>query len=114
VVVLNEVIWEIFWKVFKRSCGLPTRSVGPTNRSAGLLVGRTLLSGMVVSLVGGDPGVPMSHISFEQYLDERDSLRKRRFDQMVEARITWINGSTFPAAQLPQPSFRSDPRLSVF
>jgi hypothetical protein len=51
------------WKVFRRSCGLPTRSVGPTNRSAGLLVGRTHLTGRAVSLVGGDPGVPMSHIS---------------------------------------------------
>jgi hypothetical protein len=37
------------------------RSVGPTDRSVGLLVGRTHLSGMAVSLVGGDPGVPMSH-----------------------------------------------------
>jgi hypothetical protein len=61
VVVLNEVIWGIFWKVFRRSCGLPTRSVGPTNRSACLLVGRTYLLGMAVSLVGGDPGVPMYH-----------------------------------------------------
>jgi hypothetical protein len=61
VVVLNEVVWEIFWKVFRRSCGPPTRSVGPTDRSAGLLVGRTHLSGTAVSLVGGDPGVPMSH-----------------------------------------------------
>jgi hypothetical protein len=41
--------------------GLPTRSVGPTDRSAGLLVGRTHLSGTAMSLVGGDPGVPMSH-----------------------------------------------------
>jgi hypothetical protein len=47
--------------VFRRSCGLPTRSVGPTDRSAGLLLGRTHLSGTVVSLVSGDPGVPMSH-----------------------------------------------------
>jgi hypothetical protein len=61
VVVLNEVIWEMFWKVSRRSCGLPTRSVGPTNKSAGLLVGRTHLSGTVVGLVGGDPGVTMSH-----------------------------------------------------
>jgi hypothetical protein len=38
-----------------------TRSFGPTDRSAGLLVGRTHLSGTAVSLVGGDPGVPMSH-----------------------------------------------------
>jgi hypothetical protein len=60
-VVMDQVIWGIFWKVFRLLCGLPTRSVGPTNRSAGLLVGRTLLSGMAVSLVGEDPGVPMSH-----------------------------------------------------
>jgi hypothetical protein len=51
----------IFWKVFRRSCGLPTRLVGTIDRSASLLVGRTHLSGTVMSLVGGDPGVPMSH-----------------------------------------------------
>jgi hypothetical protein len=34
---------------------------GPTDRLAGLLVGRTHLSGTAVSLVGGHPGVPMSH-----------------------------------------------------
>jgi hypothetical protein len=44
-----------------RSCGLLTRSVGPTDRLAGLLVGQTHLSGTAVSLVGVDPGVPMSH-----------------------------------------------------
>jgi hypothetical protein len=60
-VVPNEVIWEIFRKVFRRSCGPPTRSVGPTDRSVGFLVGRTHLSGTAVSLVGGDPGVPMFH-----------------------------------------------------
>jgi hypothetical protein len=43
------------------SCGLPTRLVGPTDRSVGLLVGRTHLSGTDVRLVGGDQGVPMSH-----------------------------------------------------
>jgi hypothetical protein len=59
--VIDQVVWGIFWKVFRRSYGLPIRSVGPTNRSAGLLVGQTHLSGMAVSLVGGDPGVPMSH-----------------------------------------------------
>jgi hypothetical protein len=58
---LDKVAWGIFWKVFRRSCGPPTRSVGPTNRSAGLLVGRTYLSGTAVSLVSGDPGVPISH-----------------------------------------------------
>jgi hypothetical protein len=46
---------------FKRSCGRPTRSGGPTDRSASLLVGRTHLSGSAVSLVGGDLGVHMSH-----------------------------------------------------
>jgi hypothetical protein len=40
---------------------LPTRSVGPTDRSVGLLVGQTHLSGTGVSLVGGDPRVPISH-----------------------------------------------------
>jgi hypothetical protein len=39
-------------------CGPPTRSVGPTDRSVSLLVGRNHLSETVVSLVGGDPGVP--------------------------------------------------------
>jgi hypothetical protein len=33
----------------------------PTDRSAGILVGRTQLSGTAVSLVGGDPEVLMSH-----------------------------------------------------
>jgi hypothetical protein len=36
-VILNKVIWGIFYKVFRRLCGPPTRSVGPTDRSAGLL-----------------------------------------------------------------------------
>jgi hypothetical protein len=35
--------------------------LSPLDRSASLLVGRTYLSGTAVSLVGGDPGVPMSH-----------------------------------------------------
>jgi hypothetical protein len=58
---MDKVVWGIFWKVFRRSCGPPTRSIGSTDKSVGLLVGRTHLSGMAVSLVGGDPGVPMSH-----------------------------------------------------
>jgi hypothetical protein len=37
--------------------------LGPLDRSASLLVGRTYLSGTAMSLVGGDPGVPMSHRS---------------------------------------------------
>jgi hypothetical protein len=60
-VVMDQVVWGIFWKVLRRLCGSPTRSVGPINRSAGLLVGRTHLSGTAESLVGGDPRVPMSH-----------------------------------------------------
>jgi hypothetical protein len=36
--------------------------LGPLTGRLGLLVGRTHLSGTAVSLVGGDPGVPMSHI----------------------------------------------------
>jgi hypothetical protein len=58
---MDKVVRGIFSKFFRRSCGPRTRSVRPTNRSAGLLVGRTHLSGTAVSLVGGDPGVPMSH-----------------------------------------------------
>jgi hypothetical protein len=60
-VVMNQVAWEIFWKVFRRSSELPTRSVGPTDRSVVLPVGRTNLSRTAVSLVGGNPRVPMSH-----------------------------------------------------
>jgi hypothetical protein len=48
-----EGLQEVMWAA--------TRSVGPTSSSAGLLVGRTYLSGTTVSLVGGDPGVLMSH-----------------------------------------------------
>jgi hypothetical protein len=60
-VVLDKVVWGTFGKVFRRSCGPPTRLVGPTDRSTGLLVGQTHLSGIAMSLVAGDPGVPMSH-----------------------------------------------------
>jgi hypothetical protein len=42
--------------------------------------------------------------------DERDRPRKRRFGLMDEVRITWINGSTCPADQRPQPSFQGNPR----
>jgi hypothetical protein len=38
------------------------RSGGPIDRSVGVLVGRTHLLGTAESLVGGDPGVPMSHM----------------------------------------------------
>jgi hypothetical protein len=41
--------------------GLQLGRLGPFDRSASLLVGRTHLSGTAMSPVGGDPGVPMSH-----------------------------------------------------
>jgi hypothetical protein len=56
-----------------------------------------------------DP-IPKHRLFLEQNLDEQDSLRKHWYDQMVEARITGINGSTYAATQPPQPSFRGDPR----
>jgi hypothetical protein len=65
---LDKVVWGIFWNVFRRSCGPPTRSVGPTDRSASLLVGRTHLSGTAMSLIGGDLGVPMSHRAQENFV----------------------------------------------
>jgi hypothetical protein len=43
------------------SSGPHFRSDRPTDRLTSLHVGRTHLLGMVVSLVGGDLGVPMSH-----------------------------------------------------
>jgi hypothetical protein len=58
---LPNRIGGIFWKVFRRSCGPPTKLVGSTVRSAGLLVGWTHLSEMVMNLVSRDPSVPMSH-----------------------------------------------------
>jgi hypothetical protein len=51
------------------------------------------------------PG-PKHRLSHEHNLDERYSLRKQWFDQMVESRITWINGSTYSVTQPPQPSSR--------
>jgi hypothetical protein len=47
--------WLACQAVFSPS-GPHVRSGRPTDRSAGLLVGRTHLSGMIVSLVGGNPG----------------------------------------------------------
>jgi hypothetical protein len=47
--------------------------------------------------------------SLKHNLDEHDSLKKRRFDQMVEVRITRINGPTYPIAQARQPSSIGNP-----
>jgi hypothetical protein len=52
--------WLARQAVFSSS-GPHVRSSRPTDRSAGLLVGQTQLSGTAVSLVGGDLRVPMSH-----------------------------------------------------
>jgi hypothetical protein len=64
-----------------RACGPPIRSVGSTDRSADLLVGRTHLSGTGVSLVGGDPGVPMSHKPPSEVYAQRPYLGH---DEVVE------------------------------
>jgi hypothetical protein len=64
----------IFWKVFRRSCGLPTRLVGPSDKSVGFLVDRTHLSGTAMSLVGGDPGVPMSHTCINLFFDSQSAI----------------------------------------
>jgi hypothetical protein len=53
---------------------------------------------------------PKHRLSLEHNLDKRDSLRKHRFDQMVETRITWIHVSNYPVTQPPQSSSRGDPR----
>jgi hypothetical protein len=55
------------------------------------------------------PG-PKDRLSLEHNLEELDSLRKCLFYQMVEARITWIIGSTYLVTQLPQLSTRGDPK----
>jgi hypothetical protein len=52
---------------------------------------------------------PMHLLSCEHNLDKRDPPRKHWFDRMDEVRITWINGSTCPAVQPPQPS-QGNPR----
>jgi hypothetical protein len=63
--------------VFRRSYGPPTRLVGPTDRSAGLKIGRTHLSGTVVSLIGGDPGVPTSHSTRTRFVSQTGRLHSR-------------------------------------
>jgi hypothetical protein len=60
-------------------------SVDPTNRSADLLVSRTHLLGMAVSLIGGDPGVPMSHIpKFGSVIDLTQSLDSPLSDAQIQ------------------------------
>jgi hypothetical protein len=76
-VVMNQVVFGIFWKVFRRSCGPPTRSVGPTDRLSSLLVGRTHLLGKAASLVGGDPGVPRSKQDCATYQAKAPAICKR-------------------------------------
>jgi hypothetical protein len=84
---MDEVIWGIFWKVFWRSCGPPTRSVGPIDGSARLLVGQTHLSGTAVSLVGGDPWVSMSHM-------RGGAPGRGLYAAPPNGRIQWSGGAT--------------------
>jgi hypothetical protein len=64
---------------------------------------------LIARLVQEGPEKNQCPYSLKHNLDECDSLNKWRFDQRVEARITWINGSTYLIAQ-PQPSSKGDPR----
>jgi hypothetical protein len=59
---LNYPDYLVFYSKLS-SCPLAHTSgrAGPTDRSAGLLVGRACLSGTAETLVVGDPWVPMSH-----------------------------------------------------
>jgi hypothetical protein len=64
----------------------------------------------------GAAGPAMCHVHGPKHflprvhnLDERDLSKKCRFDRMDELVITWINGSTSPADQPPQPSFQEHP-----
>jgi hypothetical protein len=49
---------KVIWGSSEKSSGPQIRFVGPTVRLTSLLLGRTHLSGTVVSMVGGDLGVP--------------------------------------------------------
>jgi hypothetical protein len=60
--------------------------LGPLDRSAGLLLGRTRLSGTVVSLVGGDPGVPVSHRHGKFLAHRPENTSTSRLDQREAAR----------------------------
>jgi hypothetical protein len=51
---------------------------------------------------------PECPYSLKHNLDECDSMKKRRVDRRVEARTTWIIGSTYLIAQPPQPSSRGN------
>jgi hypothetical protein len=58
---LSELVYLVLYSKLS-SCPRAHMSgrAGPTDRSAGLLVGRACLSGTAKTLVGGDQGVPMS------------------------------------------------------
>jgi hypothetical protein len=75
------------------SSGPHVRSGRPTDRSVGLLVGRTHLSGTAVSLVGGDPGVPMSlkpRLTCRR--SGRDEVMSKRSEVMVPLRSCRVHG----------------------
>jgi hypothetical protein len=67
----------------------------------------------VRSALAGAGGPALCHVlGLEHFLhhvhnlDGQDLSRKRHFDRMGEVVITWINASTSPADQPPQPSFQ--------
>jgi hypothetical protein len=71
---LDKVVGGIFWKVFRRSCGPPTRSVGPTDK-----IGRS--SSRPDPLVGddrepgrwGSKGTHVSHLHFGTNFNTRNA-----------------------------------------
>jgi hypothetical protein len=72
-------------KLSSHLMGPHVRSDGPSDRSAGLLVGWTHLSVTVVSLVGGDIGVPMSHMH-----SSRDEIEFIKSTYRVYSLLLWI------------------------
>jgi hypothetical protein len=59
---LSELDYLVLYtKLSSRLCAHKTGRAGSTDRSAGLLVCRSRLSGTAETLVGGDPWLPMSH-----------------------------------------------------
>jgi hypothetical protein len=73
------------------------------------LAGAARLAGAASPAAWRVPG-PKHCLFLKHNLDEQDSLKKRRLDQVVVARITWIIGSTYLVTQPPQLSSRGDPR----
>jgi hypothetical protein len=73
---------------------------------------RTTVPAGAARLAGAAGPAPCHVLGLENFpphmhnFDERDLSRKHQSDRMDEVVITWINGSTSPADQPPQPSFQ--------